>query len=140
MAVHPAVCRGTSKQFLAVYSGFVEQLNGTPVNTLRMMGRLVGEGAGAGIDDHNTLVMNMRTWPVPATSNIHVEYHLKEKSRIEVILYSESGKIVYQENIGEKTEGDHRFSMDVTGLSTGTYILTLNAGKTSSALKVLVLH
>ncbi len=140
MAVHPAVCVGTSKQFLAVYSGFVEQLNGTPVNTLRMMGRLVGEGAGAGIDDHNALVMNMRTWPVPATSSIHVEYHLKEKSRIEVILYSESGKIVYQENIGEETEGEHRFSLDATGLSTGTYVLTLNAGRTSSALKVVVLH
>jgi len=49
-----------------------------------------------------------------------------------------TGRMVMSKNVGQFGEGSHQVTINTENLSTGSYILRLNQGASSSAVKFLV--
>lgn len=77
---------------------------------------------------HEIIVIN-KIYPNPVTTEFTVEYTLKEKSQVQIVLVSSKGNVVRKIQKNTQDTGFHQETMTCSGLMGGTYHLKLIAGQ-----------
>ncbi len=79
-----------------------------------------------GIEDlSHATNFNIKCFPNPAQDFVHFNYHLKEKSIVEIDLFDTSGKKIKTLFSGEKMSGDNEELFDLQDLHQGSYLFRI---------------
>src|SRR5690606_6970131 len=78
---------------------------------------------------------NLSVYPNPINNAGTISFDLNEKVNTKINIYNLSGSFVKTIDLGFKTEGNHKVKFDVSSLSTGSYVISLQAGKNRSVAK-----
>jgi hypothetical protein len=92
-----------------------------------------------GITNPQQFMKSMRVYPIPASSNISIEFSIDNLAPVQITVYDLSGRKVT--GLIDKTypAGSHRVDWDLSGkLNTGIYLITLQAGDSRSTNKLIV--
>jgi len=101
---------------------------------------LTAASSGAGIEMHQSNVVNLTVFPNPASDNIRISYSLKERGTVSVKLYNLNGDLVADllnetQEVGMQNTNTHLPS----GLAKGLYMLKLSLnGEQSSEQKIMI--
>ena len=85
---------------------------------------------------NNTLEMNI--YPNPVVNNATINFNVEETSAVSYQIYDLAGRMVQNATLGNYGQGSHTVNFNVNGLSTGTYIIRVQAGTISNTSKILV--
>ncbi|MCF8380772.1 MAG: T9SS type A sorting domain-containing protein [Bacteroidales bacterium] len=92
-----------------------------------------------GIADLKQNTKSMHIYPVPATSNVNVEFSIENKALVQVEVYNLSGMKVYTLINEMYPAGSHQVNCDFNGkLNAGIYLLRMKAGNNLDAAKLIV--
>lgn len=83
--------------------------------------------------------VSVEVYPNPVADQATVALKLAKQTDIQLRLTDVSGKVVYEANFGNMN-GEHNLPLRLQHLSTGTYILTVNAGNGVISKPVVVLR
>lgn len=64
--------------------------------------------------------------PNPAKEKATVVYALDNSSNVTVSVYDLTGRLLLSNSLGKQAKGQHSTTVDLSGLSTGTFILKVN--------------
>lgn len=96
-----------------------------------------------GVEDEDdlgsTLDQPLLVYPNPASETIYMDVELGAAQDINMSVYNLNGQLVLQQEKIRKGQGSHTLSMDIRSLTTGTYILLMDAGGESQIGKFVVL-
>ncbi|MBI5323723.1 MAG: T9SS type A sorting domain-containing protein [Ignavibacteriae bacterium] len=76
---------------------------------------------------------------VITVNNNSVKFNLIQPSNVELSIYSYLGYLVYQQDCGTMTEGNHTLSFDNERLTSGLYLLRLKIGEKFVTKKIIFL-
>ena len=65
---------------------------------------------------------------------------MKERNSVDIFVMDLTGKIVLTQNLGTMNQGDNRTTINVEGLASGTYIVSIKAGDEIGTDKLIVTH
>ncbi|MGM5630381.1 S8 family serine peptidase [Apibacter raozihei] len=82
-----------------------------------------------GNEDISTTEFKTKIYPVPAHGNINVSVNQK----VDFTIFDMAGKII---SVGNLTDGENK--VDITGLTTGVYLIKLNNGTKIETKKIIV--
>ena len=137
----PAVVHGPLKQFFTSFSAFMATIDDKPVNALRAMGFLLGQGQGPGIIEHDDgIISRFDVYPNPANDRITVEYELAKKSNVDLSLYTIDGRLVSILSTGKSVSGKGHENYTLGVLPEGVYLLEMKAGNSVLTRKLQVVH
>lgn len=88
--------------------------------------------------EENAFAQNTSTFPNPASTNVMVEYTLKEKSDVTVRLIDATGRIIENTYMGNLPAGLQRQNIGLDNLSSGIYVLQLISGNNTISKKLVV--
>ena len=77
-------------------------------------------------------------YPNPVQSEATVSFNVTGNTDVNFQVFDLMGRMVMNQNMGRFTEGQQEFRINTENLSTGSYILRLNQGGTSSCVKFMV--
>jgi hypothetical protein len=77
-------------------------------------------------------------YPNPVTEIANISYTLTKTGDVSINIYDITGKVVSATKIGTSAKGNHTSSIDVSGLSRGTYIVGLVSGSERKTVKMIV--
>lgn len=82
----------------------------------------------------------MQSFPNPASTAIHVKYHVADKMKVTLKLFDMTGKLIaVPVNNENHSSGDYELSYNASKLANGVYYLTIaNNGITVQSLKIAV--
>ena len=88
----------------------------------------------------NPVVENVTVsmYPNPVSDQATISFNLESNANVSYQVFDMTGRMVMSKNIGQFGEGLHQVTINTENLSTGSYILRLSQGATSSAVKFLV--
>lgn len=84
------------------------------------------------------IISNILVMPNPMTDFGQVTFELNERANVKIQLFDLQGKVVKTISMGEMNEGKQKAALDVTELSTGTYIVNVVAGEKMYQTKLVV--
>ena len=93
------------------------------------------------IEENTSLVNNtleMSIYPNPVVNNATINFNVEETSAVSYQIYDLAGRMVQNATLGNYGQGSHTVNFNVNGLSTGTYIIRVQAGTISNTSKILV--
>ena len=93
------------------------------------------------IEENNSLVgssLEMNIYPNPVVSEATINFNVKETASVSYQIYDLSGRMVQNATLGNYGQGSHSVNFNVNGLTTGTYIVKVQAGSVSNTTKILV--
>jgi hypothetical protein len=96
------------------------------------------KAAGAGIPDTRSVFQNLNVWPNPATNFINIEINDTFSNDPFILLTDLSGRQLRADRPKVTVNGPFVYSMDVTGVQPGIYLVTVMSAATSSVAKVLI--
>jgi len=79
----------------------------------------------------------LNIYPNPVTSNAYIEFNLKTKSDLSIIVYDLSGRMVKTVD-QQGNKGLNKFALDFSNLSKGTYVISVVSGTQKYTSKFLV--
>lgn len=85
----------------------------------------------------NSLISDFSINPNPMADQAKIEFSIKETTDIEIMVMTEDGRPVDQIFSGKATAGKHTFSYNNPSLPSGSYLLTLRAGKQNVAFRFM---
>ena len=98
------------------------------------------EGADFGVDENemanNGVQLNIYPNPVRESANINIT--LNETANISYQIYDLSGRVVISSELGAYGQGSHTLTINAAELTSGTYIIRVNAGSKTETAKFLV--
>jgi hypothetical protein len=137
--IDPAIVHGPLKQVLASFSGFMSMIDDTPVNTMRALGFLVGQGQGPGIAERqNSLIRGISVYPNPVLETAVAEYELLQNAHVRVSIVDPTGKTIQVVMNGEQNKGIHQSDLNLELLPEGIYFLKIEAGSFVIAQKIII--
>tara|TARA_B100000795_G_scaffold229428_1_gene186518 strand:+ start:6 stop:1019 length:1014 start_codon:yes stop_codon:yes gene_type:complete len=77
----------------------------------------------------NSLLVNnldVNIYPNPVQNTVNIEFTLKTKNQVSILIYDELGKLVKRINKGQYKIGDNKIQLEIGNLKTGVYFVTLN--------------
>jgi len=77
-------------------------------------------------------------YPNPVSDLANISINLENSAKTTINIYDISGRIVKTMDLGQKSAGTHKISIDCNDLSNGTYIAQMIAGKEKIASKFIV--
>jgi hypothetical protein len=80
------------------------------------------------------------TYPNPVSDKLTVEFNSETASAVNFQMYNSAGKLVRNGNPGAMSFKGQNFSIDVSNLPSGLYILTINDGKSKISSKIQVVN
>jgi hypothetical protein len=86
----------------------------------------------------NNFVSNLNVYPNPLNNIGMLSFNLKVNADATVNIYNLTGSIVKTIKLGMLTEGEHKEQFDVSSLSVGSYIISLESGTERSVAKFIV--
>lgn len=99
----------------------------------------VDEQGGAFNDnDDNNFISDLSVYPNPINNQGAIEFNLADRANATVKIYSLSGSLVMTKNLGMMTKGAHKENINVSSLSVGSYILSLESENKRSVAKFIV--
>ncbi len=90
----------------------------------------------AGVEEYSGLE-DLTVYPNPASNAIHVRFSLDEASAVNCRLTDLAGKILRTEAIPAES-GENSYTIDVSSLSSGFYMLEMSTSKGKAVRKVMV--
>jgi hypothetical protein len=96
----------------------------------------VGEEEHSISDNSNSL--NLNIYPNPASQSVNLEFNLQDNSDVRINIYNLSGKLVYSETRNNTGKGSHRAVLNTNTLTTGTYIIEIRAGRSTSSSRMVI--
>ena len=137
--MHPAIVHGPLKQVLTAFSAFILMADDEPVNAVRAMGLMIGQGQGPGIVENNSgIISSFEVYPNPASDKITVVYELADKAPVVISLLALDGKNVKILANVRMAKGSSSRTCDLKALPDGIYILKLSAGDSAVTKKILL--
>jgi hypothetical protein len=79
-------------------------------------------------------------YPNPVRDNAFVDLVLEEASSIQVFIFDINGKLVIQNDLGNKPAGTMHYELNCSELPAGTYFLKLVTGRSMETTKFVVNH
>jgi hypothetical protein len=79
----------------------------------------------------------LNIYPNPATQSINISYKLEKSSDINILVYDMTGKVVFTKSLGRKQVGNHTESIDLSSVSSGTFLVRLAYGNGNAFGKVI---
>ncbi len=77
-------------------------------------------------------------YPNPVVSEATINFNVDETATVSYQIYDLSGRMVQNATLGNYGQGSHSVNFNVNGLTTGTYIVKVQAGSATSTSKILV--
>lgn len=106
--------------------------------------RSFGTEGSIGIDENpvvssaNEVKAQLNIYPNPASTLANVELKLENRSDVTISVRDITGKLMRTSNYNNVSADTESLPVNVSGLSSGTYILTLQAGKNVRSAKMIV--
>jgi hypothetical protein len=136
--IYPDIIHGPLKQVFTAYSAFsTEFVDG---NVFHVMGQLIGEGQGPGINENAGIIRRFDIYPNPSHGEITVQYELAERSSVRFSLSTLDGRYIRQLSQYKYPEKKVTVSFNLQDLPEAGYILTLRAGSSVVSKKIQLLH
>jgi hypothetical protein len=91
----------------------------------------------SGLKDNLQNSLNYEIFPNPTSSNVVLSIELKDNSNVELVVLNTIGQVVKS----TKTQGfvgQNNITIDLTGLSTGVYMVNVKVGNTTNTKKLIV--
>lgn len=85
-----------------------------------------------------TQSFGMEIYPNPIMNEATVRFDVNGNTQVTMQVYDLSGRLVMNKILGTYGEGSHTANFNVDGLTSGTYIVKVQAGNVSNTTKVLV--
>ena len=79
---------------------------------------------------------SLRVFPNPVTGRATLSYSLPRSAPVSCIVYDATGNVVSRLNTGTQPAGEHRQKWDATGLEPGVYFCKLQAGGSTSTIRL----
>lgn len=79
----------------------------------------------------------LKAYPNPFSSELSLEYNLKEASSVKIQLFNAFGGLVHSTFAGEQIPGNHKVTLDGSGLAAGVYTCKLFSGTDVQVIKVV---
>jgi hypothetical protein len=80
--------------------------------------------------------INVTVYPNPVSSELHIDYNLKENGSVKLDLINMNGKIVKTQMEGNQVKGEHKASILTNRLRPGTYLLRVSNGVSKKTVKI----
>jgi len=117
--------------------------NGTPIATHFAIYPIVefNDNPITGIEDQFIVKNRLKLYPAyPNKSNgqITIQFELDETANVKIQIMDVSGALQYEENLNRKHPGEHFVPLDLSGLSSGTYVYILQTKSTKLAARILL--
>jgi hypothetical protein len=134
------IVKGPLKQVFGIFSALTDSIGDGAVNGNRLLGKLIGQGQGPGIAEHQAAdnVKAARLWPNPATSSVNIGFELVSSSDFGIAINDSQGKSVKEVTKTYLTKGTYSLETVVDYLAPGVYFVIMKAGEQSVSLKLLV--
>ncbi len=89
-----------------------------------------------GIIESESNFSNLDVYPNPATNNLNINFTLKENKTVKIELFNLTGQTIFQDQYNNIR--DQQSSIDLTDLSSGTYILKFEMPEGNTFRKIIV--
>jgi len=86
----------------------------------------------------NNVAQVSQNYPNPANGITNIDISLVKASELSIEIVNMMGQVVYSENKGNVTEGKHKFTFNVSDMSSGIYFYTVKAGNSTVTSKMIV--
>lgn len=93
--------------------------------------------AVAGVEN-STLLSGLNCFPNPAQNELHINASLAAASDVTIELTDLSGRLVYSSDEGRQPEGELNRVIDLSGMSSGLYLLSIHTGESVTTQRVAV--
>ena len=98
----------------------------------------VGPEFGVEENDLEGGFAQVNVYPNPANGNAQFKFDMSQNGKVSYQIYDLSGRMLTSNNLGYYTQGEHTVNFNVENLTSGTYIIRLQAGNTMKTAKFLV--
>lgn len=82
-------------------------------------------------------IRSVKIYPNPVIDNATVAYTVGSKSNVTITVYDLFGKKVAEEKISGQPQGAHKYQMNASGLSKGTYFVSVQSGNERKSAKFI---
>ena len=93
---------------------------------------------GANVDETVAQAPTVSMYPNPVRESAKVSFNMNETASVSYQVFDMMGRMVKSANLGTLSNGKHEMDIAMDGLTTGAYVLRLNAGRNLSTVKFLV--
>lgn len=91
------------------------------------------------VTENKSVIENVSdVFPNPANTNAFVNVTLKNEGNVKVQIYNSLGALVYTGNEQKLAPGKHKVNFDCGSLNSGIYFVTLNAGDSKIAKRMVI--
>ena len=91
-----------------------------------------------GVVENNAILKDVIIAPNPTTNVSSVSFSLSNYANVNLSLFSDEGRLVSNIFMGMLDAGNHKFTVDVTGLSPGMYFVSLISNNKNKIVKLIV--
>ena len=98
------------------------------------------EGGDLGIVENDETASNVQLniFPNPVRDNGNINITLTESAKVSYQIYDLAGRMIVNNELGYYEQGDHTMTFNTDNLTSGTYIIRVQAGRQSETAKFLV--
>lgn len=141
--IDPALAIGPGGQIFTVYSGYIDQINNKPVNTMRIWGYLYSL---IGIEEDRTVPTGrlfLQSMPNPFRNTTEICYQINvQTADAQITIYDASGRLIKILEKGNKDKGIYKTKWDGTDengncVPDGIYFCKLKTGSYSETKKIV---
>ena len=80
----------------------------------------------------------MSIYPNPVVSEATINFNVEATASVSYQIYDLTGRMVQNATLGNYGQGSHSVNFNVNGLTSGSYIVRVQAGSATSTAKILV--
>ncbi len=82
--------------------------------------------------------VTINVYPNPVVEEATIDFQVENDTEVTVQVYDLSGRLVMNKVLGIYNEGSHKANLNVNELTSGTYVIKVQAGNASNTARVLV--
>lgn len=90
-----------------------------------------------GINQHKDIYIS-NLYPNPAKNNVAVSFNINDDKDVNINIFNSLGAMVYSQNKGILTSGNHTVNVNVSKLSSGVYYMNVKAGDNTITKKLII--
>lgn len=95
--------------------------------------------SGTNVPEISTVTeTNVGLYPNPVREQAIVSFEVSNDANVSYQVFDMMGRMVMSQNMGRYAQGTHEVNVNMSDLSSGSYIMRLNAGGASSSVKFIV--
>jgi hypothetical protein len=83
---------------------------------------------------------SLNAYPNPTAGRTAISYSLSHSTAVSCVVYDAAGNIVSRLQAGTQPPGEHRLTWNAAGLEPGVYFCKLNAGGSTSAVRLTLVR